>query len=279
MNTSTNNDNITIEDIFEECLDAVICGTASVETCIKKYPEQAAELAGLLDTALSISSSPDIEPSPGAKMRVRYALNEKLADITRPQNKPFWRFGWANAVATIVLSLSLAGGGLAFAAGGSMPGEALYPLKTSMEQTLVSLTPGNDAKITLYTAIIDRRVDEIMYLASIGDSLSIAEVTSSIAANFSAAAAIQGLDPNKSMDMLATPPGTESTVGITGAPTTSRATTESKAVSGILTEAEASQLANLADSPLGASPAVQLALEQAAAVIHEGYSNLLSQFE
>jgi hypothetical protein len=246
---------------------------------MEKYPAQAAELADLLNIALGIARSPELVPSPGARMRIRYGLNEKLAETAHRQNKPFWRLGWANAVITLLLSLSLGGGGLAFTVSGSMPGEVLYPLKTGMEQTLISLTPGNDAKVKLYTAFNDRRVAEIMYLAGIGDSLAIAELTSSIAANFSAAAAIQGLNPNKTIDMLAPPSGTEWTVSITGTPENDRGAGVSSAVAEILTDAEASQLASLTDIPPGASPAVQLALEQAAAVIRDGYSDLLSRFD
>lgn len=281
MNTSNNDDKQLIEYIFEECLDAVLCGRASADACLDKYPDQAVELAGLLKTALGIVHSAELEPSPGARMRVRYALNEKLSDMGRsPVNKPFWRIGWANAVVTLVLSLSLGTGGLAFAAGGSMPGEMLYPLKTGMEQTLVNLIPGDDAKLKLYAAFNDRRVNEIMYLAGAGDSLAIAEVTSSLAANFSAAAVIQGSAAGKSVDLLATPPGKETTAGIaTKVPEDDRNMTSSNAIAIMLTDAESSQLASLANVPPGASPAVQLALEQAAAVIRDGYSSLLSDIE
>ena len=184
-----------IEQIFNDCLDAVMSGRSTIAECLERYPEFAAELEGLLLTSVGISKAASIAPPPGAKMRIRVALNERMAEISdrKAGLKPFWRFGWANAVVSVVLGLSIAGGGVAYAASQAMPDQALYPLKLDLEQAMVSLTFSSDAKVQLYAALNDRRVGEIVYLAYKGDSQGIAEVTSRIESNLSAAALAKGL--------------------------------------------------------------------------------------
>ncbi len=196
-----------IDLIFSDCLDAVMSGQSTVADCLKRYPEYASELEGLLATSLEISHAAEIIPPAGARMRIRVALNERMAELSgrKPKTAPFWRLGWANVVATFIMGLSLAGGGVAYAASGAMPGEALYPLKLNLEEALVSITFSSDAKVELYAALNDRRVDEIVFLAQRGDSQAIAEVTTRIESNLSAAAAAKGISANEYATAKASP--------------------------------------------------------------------------
>ena len=206
-----------IDQIFGICLDEVLADKSTVDDCLKRYPEYAAELEGLLLTSLDISKAAHIAPSPGAKMRIRVALNERVAELSgrKVTAKPFWRFGWANAVVSFILGLSLAGGSVAYAASGAMPGQALYPLKLDLEQALVSVTFSSDAKVQLYAALNDRRVGEIVYLARKGDSQGIAEVTNRIESNLSAAALAKGLSANDyAAAKAAGPANSQNTPGI-----------------------------------------------------------------
>ncbi len=184
-----------IDQIFNVCLDEVLNGRSTIDECLKRYPDYAADLEGLLMTSVDISHAARVEPPAGAKMRIMVALNERMAELSgrKIASKPFWRFGWANAVVSFVVGLSLAGGSMAYAASGAMPGQALYPLKLDLEQALVSVTFSSDAKVQLYAALNDRRVGEIVYLAQSGDSQGIAEVTNHIESNLSAAATAKGL--------------------------------------------------------------------------------------
>ncbi|XUW99524.1 MAG: DUF5667 domain-containing protein [Dehalogenimonas sp.] len=187
-----------IDQIFNSCLDEVLSGQTTVEDCLKRYPEHAVELDGLLRTSIDISRVASIIPPEGARMRIRVALNQRMAELSsrtvRP--RPFWRIGWANAVVTFVLGLTMAGGSVAYAASSTMPGQVLYPLKLDLEQALVGLTFSSEAKVQLYASLNDRRVGEIVYLAGKGDSQGIAELTSRIESNLSAAAYAIGLSAN-----------------------------------------------------------------------------------
>jgi hypothetical protein len=291
-----------IDQIFNECLDAILSGQKTVADCLDLYPKHAAELEGLLLTSLQISKAAAIAPPPGARMRIRYALGERAAELARRGSRPapFWRSGWANAVATFVLGLSLAGGGVAYAASGSMPDEALYPLKLDMEQVLVGITFSTDAKIELYAALNDRRVGEIVYLAGKGDSLGIAEVTGRLESNFAAAAILKGISANEFATAFNAPTsdaakGPDRTITATGTvppdqtptiPTTNQPpmfssadlvlTENDSALDQALREYQAGQLDVLSNAPAGASPAVQEALERAMAAVKNGYDVLLS---
>ena len=66
----------------------------------------------------------------------------------------------------IVLVLLLAGGGTVAAASNSMPDNPLYPVKMATEQVRLTLTHSDINKAELYTELADRRVAEIIYLAS-----------------------------------------------------------------------------------------------------------------
>jgi len=207
-----------IDRIFNICLDEVLSGQSTIDDCLKRYPDYATELEGLLATSLDISKAARIEPPAGAKMRIRVALNERMAELSgrKLAPKPFWRFGWVNGVVTFVLGLSLAGGSVAYAASGAMPGQALYPVKLDLEQALVSVTFSSDAKIQLYAALNDRRVGEIVYLAQKGDSQGIVKVTSRIENNLSAAANAKGLSANEyAAAKAAAPANAQSTAGKT----------------------------------------------------------------
>ncbi|APV44633.1 hypothetical protein Dform_01305 [Dehalogenimonas formicexedens] len=296
-----------IDQIFSTCLDEVLTGESTVEDCLKRYPEYAGELRDLLDTSLDISNAARIEAPAGARMRIRVALNERMAEMSgrTAKSRPFWRIGWANAIVTFVLGLSMAGGGVAYAASSAMPGQALYPLKLDLEQALVNVTFSSEAKVQLYTALNDRRVSEIVYLAQKGDSQGIAQLTSRIEGNLSAAASALGLSANDYAAAKASsnfprtpgntvtdttspgvtpPPGSSTVAGTAGPPeanipifgTSVTAPQNGSAIdSGIVVSAN-NQIASLsgAFNPSN-SPAVQQALDRALAAIVNGYQALI----
>ena len=83
---------------------------------------------------------------------------------------------WATALA-IILVLSFAGGGSIIAATNSMPDNPLYPVKLITEQVRINLAQSELERAEVYTELADRRVTEIIYLATKGDAGRVDELT------------------------------------------------------------------------------------------------------
>jgi hypothetical protein len=158
------------ENILDECLERLIKGE-TVEQCLEGYPEQALELEPLLRTAQATREAAAITPRADFKARARYefrsALHAEVGQKTRSLS--VLKRGWVVALMVIGILL-VSGGGVALAAVNSMPDSPLYPVKLATEQVQLALTPSALGKAQLCTRLADRRVVEIIYLASKGDA-------------------------------------------------------------------------------------------------------------
>jgi hypothetical protein len=165
------------ENILDECLERLINGE-TVEQCLASYPEQALELEPLLRTAQATREAAAITPGADFKARARYefrsALHAEVSQKTR--SLPALRRGWVVALMVIGILL-VSGGGTALAAGNSMPDSPLYRVKLATEQVQLALTPSALGKAQLCARLSDRRVAEIIYLASRGDAQQIEVAT------------------------------------------------------------------------------------------------------
>lgn len=153
-------------NILDECLERLLVKGESIEQCLTDYPERAAELEPLLQTALAVREASAIQPRPEFRARARYQFNSALQVIESRRSRPIWRRlpQWATIV-SIVLVVLLAGSGTVAAASNSMPDSPLYPVKLVTEQAQLILTPSDIDKARLCTQLADRRVTEIIYMA------------------------------------------------------------------------------------------------------------------
>ncbi len=153
-------------DILDRCLERIIQGE-TVEQCLASYPEYAAELEPLLRTALVTKKAVAIEPRPEFKAKARYQFRAAIAGLEAKKSRRFfgWQPRWATAVVTIIILL-LAGSGTVVAAGNSTPDQPLYTVKLATETVWLQLTPSQLAKAELYAKLADRRVKEIVVMAS-----------------------------------------------------------------------------------------------------------------
>ena len=159
------------DDILDECLERLLVKGETIEQCLQSYPEQAAELKPLLQTALVARKASAIQPRAEFKARARYQFRSALREVASKRIRPFfgWFPRWAT-VATMALVLLLAGGGTVAAAGNSMPDNPLYPVKLATEQAQLTLIPSQIGKAGLCAKLADRRVAEIIYMANKGDA-------------------------------------------------------------------------------------------------------------
>jgi len=159
------------DNVLDECLERLLIKGEAIEQCLRDFPKHADELKPLLEMVLATKQASAIQPRPEFRDKARYQFYSALQEMERRRSRPFfsWRLQprWAMVVA-IVLALLLAGGGTVAAASGSMPDEPLYPVKLATEQVQLILTPSALGKAELYTKLADRRVLEIVRMASEG---------------------------------------------------------------------------------------------------------------
>ena len=157
------------DDILDACLDRITQKGDSIEQCLESYPEQAGELEPLLRAALSVKDVSSIEPRTEfqrmAKARLLSAVAAKKEKEGR-RRLPLWNWQqrWAVALA-VVLALVMMGGGTVAASTNSLPGDVLYPVKTTTERVQAFFTFGKEAKANLYMRFAERRIVEIEALA------------------------------------------------------------------------------------------------------------------
>ncbi len=166
------------DNVLDECLERLLIKGETIEQCLQGYPEQAAELKPLLQTALATRKAAAIQPRAEFKARARYQFHAALQEAASPRSHTFlsW-FPRLATVVTIVLAVLLAGGGTVTAANYSMPDNLLYPVKLATEQVQLALTPSDIGKAKLCAKFADRRVAEIIHIANKGDAQKVEAVT------------------------------------------------------------------------------------------------------
>ncbi len=197
------------DNILDECLERILTRSETIEQCLASYPEQAAELEPLLQTALSTKETLAIKPRPEFRDRARYQLLAELREMEEKRQRRFaffsWQPRWATAVIAVLI-LVLASGSTVAAASGSMPDEPLYPVKLATERVQLALTPSALGKAELYAKLADKRVAEIIKMADKGKLKQVEQTTQRLNAQLMA------------MTTLVSPEGREAAVSITPAP-------------------------------------------------------------
>jgi len=198
-------------NILDECLERLLVKGETVEQCLRSYPEQAAELEPLLQTALATQKASAIQPRPEFRAKARYQFRLALPEIGQRSRLPFfgWQPRWATVVA-IVLILLLAGGSTVVAAGNSMPDNPLYQVKLTTEQVQLALTPSALGKAELYAKLADKRVTEIIYMANKGKPEQVERVTQRLN-SYLARVAVLAMAEKKEAGVLLAPPAPSAT--------------------------------------------------------------------
>jgi len=165
------------DNVLDECLERLLVKGETIEQCLQSYPEQAANLKPLLQTALAARQTVAIQPRAEFKARARYQFRSALQEVPSQKRLSFsWLPRWATVVA-IVLGVLMMGGGTIAAASYSMPDSLLYPVKLATEQVQLALTPSDIGKAELCAKLADRRVAEIIHMADKGDAQQVEAIT------------------------------------------------------------------------------------------------------
>ncbi len=165
-------------NILDECLERLLTSGETVEQCLEKYPEYAAELEPLLRTAMVTRETLTIEPNVEFRARARYQLRSEMDKVAVRRWRPIltWQPRWV-MVTVVVMVVLLAGGGTVAAADSSMPGTPLYGVKLATENVRLTLSSSDVARAELYAALADRRIAEIAYAIEKGKLNQVERVT------------------------------------------------------------------------------------------------------
>ena len=166
------------EEIIANCIEEIRNGKSTVEECLNRYPNFAAEILSILEIASHIKPD-EVNPSPEFKRRAKLYLFEKMQET--PAKKQQSLFLWprrlqARTVAWISTGLivfSAASCGTVYAAQASLPGDGLYPVKIGIETIQLALTSDAAAKADLHLDLVQRRIDEVAKQVELGRNIDI----------------------------------------------------------------------------------------------------------
>lgn len=125
------------DQVLADCLDELASGASSLDECLARYPEHAAQLRPLLQTAARFERGRSLKPSAAFRARGRAKLAKHMKDHPRPKqsNSIVWRFTFSLAALTLAFLVS----GTAFAQK-ALPGDSMYPWKRSSEKVWRAVT-------------------------------------------------------------------------------------------------------------------------------------------
>ncbi|MDZ7837867.1 MAG: DUF5667 domain-containing protein [Actinomycetota bacterium] len=143
-----------IQNITDKCLSLMEKGY-SLSYCLEKYSYCRDRLEPYLKTAMQIKGLKSLQPDENFK---KSTLQHVLSQI--PQKRP--RARWlkpaiAFIAAFMIVSFSFAG--TAYAAQSSIPGQALYPVKRTVEEVQLFIYPPAQ-KAKLHLNMLNRRIEE-----------------------------------------------------------------------------------------------------------------------
>ncbi|MGD8813863.1 MAG: DUF5667 domain-containing protein [Anaerolineales bacterium] len=178
-----------LQEALAWSLEALEEGSHTVEECLERYPRHRTTLQALLQTAQYVQQSPKVTPTLQFKQHARQRLInrleprqdtnvtflERIRTTVRGRYRPTsvrrrFAMSWL-LVTTILLSIFAGGGvGVAFAADGAVPGDALYGVDLGVENIRFFFTFDQESKTQLALEFASERLDELQEIIGEGAS-------------------------------------------------------------------------------------------------------------
>lgn len=159
-----------VQEALNDCLERLAAG-ASVEECLARYRDLAAELEPLLRTATTVAAAASAwQPS-------RAARTDGLARVMEAWPVRREKRSWAAlshlrhpapVLALLLVAVVLGGWGTLTASADTAPGDALYPVKTTRERVGLFFARSDDAKALRYAHLAEERSMEMERLVRRG---------------------------------------------------------------------------------------------------------------
>ncbi|MBL7209353.1 MAG: hypothetical protein ISS52_04575, partial [Dehalococcoidia bacterium] len=202
------------EDIIANCIDEIRAGKYTLEDCLARYPKLSDELRPLLKIAIGIKPkrrTPSPEFRQRARIRLLQAMQAPAADAERAGLDIFgWvrlpapgrRLSFALIVATVLWALIVAGGTTVHASRDSLPDDALYPVKTAVENLRLVLARTPEARAGLHFELAERRVEEVVAQSNLGRTMSTSALEEVAAQTDAAIREISNIPPEDSKALV-----------------------------------------------------------------------------
>ncbi|MHB9112889.1 MAG: DUF5667 domain-containing protein [Thermoleophilia bacterium] len=157
-----------IQDILDRCVDAVIEGNESIDSCCAKYPESAPVLEPLMRVEFQARSALEVEAPGEAKITAREEGLSRARDLFSAKRAAPRRLEMTGRRSFMLRPVAIAAAfmvflfaGTAVAATMAEPDSALYPLKQQMEEVRTVLAMHKFDKARVENDHANARLDEI----------------------------------------------------------------------------------------------------------------------
>ncbi len=145
--------------MVDDCLARMADGE-SIEACLARYPQKAAELAPLLLTAAELHGLADARLSQGQRLRAKVMLREALAERNQLPTPAIGRWLRVLPVALLLAAVLFASvTGAAIAA--SQPGDFAYPLRIVVERAPILVRFSSAGRAAEEVGIAGRRLSDV----------------------------------------------------------------------------------------------------------------------
>ncbi len=165
-------------ETLEICLREIEHGM-DIDTLLSRYPDLAKELRPMLEASVKAKAMAGTGPSQDTVRRTRAKLLQHAAELragkVKPKSHRIWSVPLRRALVTlmVVAVLFVSGTGLVRASSNSLPGDNLYPVKRTWEDTLLLLTFDAQKRGELELEHEHERLDELNELFTEGRSASV----------------------------------------------------------------------------------------------------------
>lgn len=145
--------------MVDDCLARMAAGE-TVEACLARYPQRAAELAPLLVTAAQLRGLADARLSQGQRLRAKVALREALAEHRQPAAPLVRR--WLRALpGALMLAAVLFASVTGVAIAASQPGDFAYPLRIVVERAPILVQFSSAGRAVQEVDVAGRRLADV----------------------------------------------------------------------------------------------------------------------
>jgi hypothetical protein len=157
------------DSVLDFCTCEIQAGRLTPSECLELYPDLVMRLQPLLKAAVTFTGVPRVTLRPEARDALEQRLRSRMAELPKPRNarsrrQPSLIVRWAAIATTVLLAIGVAGAGTVAAAAGSLPGDALYPIKRWSESVAVQFADER-VQAQLHLEWAQRRLDEFQTLA------------------------------------------------------------------------------------------------------------------